>query len=177
MKGFSKTIVKLKVPILILALVLAIPSAVSYLHTKVNYDLLTYLPKDIDTMVGQDILIDEFGTGAFSMCIVEGMPEKEVSDLKKEIEQVDHVKKVLWYDSFLSTRIPMEMLPEEVYEAFNEGDATMMFVLFDESTSGDGTMAAVEEIRRIAGKKVFLAGMTGVLVDTCPKRKPPSMSS
>ena len=166
MKGFSKTIVKLKVPILILALVLAIPSAVSYLHTKVNYDLLTYLPKDIDTMVGQDILIDEFGTGAFSMCIVEGMPEKEVSDLKKEIEQVDHVKKVLWYDSFLSTRIPMEMLPEEVYEAFNEGDATMMFVLFDESTSGDGTMAAVEEIRRIAGKKVFLAGMTGVLVDT-----------
>lgn len=166
MKGFSKTIVKLKVPILILALVLAIPSAVSYLHTKVNYDLLTYLPGDIDTMKGQDILIDEFGTGAFSMCIVEGMPEKEVSDLKKEIEQVDHVKKVLWYDSFLSTRIPMEMLPEEVYEAFNEGDATMMFVLFDESTSGDGTMAAVEEIRRIAGKKVFLAGMTGVLVDT-----------
>ncbi|MBR7044381.1 MAG: MMPL family transporter [Lachnospiraceae bacterium] len=166
MKGFSKTIVKLKVPILILALALAIPSAVSYLHTKVNYDLLTYLPGDIDTMKGQDILIDEFGTGAFSMCIVEGMPEKEVSDLKKEIEQVDHVKKVLWYDSFLSTRIPMEMLPEEVYEAFNEGDATMMFVLFDESTSGDGTMAAVEEIRRIAGKKVFLAGMTGVLVDT-----------
>ncbi len=166
MKGFSKTIVKLRVPILILALILAIPSAVSYLHTKVNYDLLTYLPGDIDTMVGQDILIDEFGTGAFSMCIVEGMPEKEVSDLKAEIEEVDHVRKVLWYDSFLSTRIPMEILPEEVYEAFNEGDATMMFVLFDESTSGDGTMAAVEEIRRIAGKKVFLAGMTGVLVDT-----------
>ena len=166
MKGFSKTIVKLRVPILILALILAIPSAVSYLHTKVNYDLLTYLPGDIDTMKGQDILIDEFGTGAFSMCIVEGMPEKEVSDLKAEIEEVDHVRKVVWYDSFMSTRIPMEMLPEEVYEAFNEGDATMMFVLFDESTSGDGTMAAVEEIRRIAGKKVFLAGMTGVLVDT-----------
>ena len=163
---FAKGVVKCRIPIFIAAIALMIPALFFMLHTRVNYDMLTYLPKDIDTMVGQDILIDEFGTGAFSMCIVDGMSEKQVSALKEKIEQVDHVKKVLWYDSFLSTKIPMEILPAEIYDAFNEGDATMMFVLFDESTSGDGTMAAVEEIRRIADKDVFLAGMTGVLVDT-----------
>ena len=126
MKGFSKTIVKLKVPILILALVLAIPSAVSYLHTKVNYDLLTYLPEDIETMVGQNILKEELGTGGFSALICEGMPEKDVKALKEQISELDGVKDVIWYDSVLDISVPMEILPDEIYEEVEVPDPELI---------------------------------------------------
>ena len=166
MKAISKGIVKLRFVILAVAIFLLIPSAIGYINTRVNYDILSYLPKEIETMRGQDILENEFGTGAYSLFIVEGMEEKDVADLKTRIEEVDHVKKVLWYDSFMDISVPMEMLPDNVYEAFNSDDATMMFIIFDETTSSDGTMDAIRQIRSIANEKCFLAGMSSIVTDT-----------
>lgn len=166
MKKFGTKVVQLRIPILILSLVLLIPSFLGYVNTRVNYDILSYLPKDIETMVGQDILVDEFGTGAFSMFIVKGMEPKDVSELCQKIGQVDHVEKVLWYDSVMDLTIPMEMLPDELYKAFNSGEATMMIIIFDETTSADGTMEAIKNIRKIANKDCFLSGMSAVVTDT-----------
>ncbi len=166
LKAFSEKIVRYRKVILIIAVLLLIPSVIGYINTKVNYDLLTYLPKDIETMEGQDILIDEFGTGGFSMYIVEGMPQKDVVSLKEKIKNVEGVKDVIWYDSALDITIPMEMLPDSVYETFNSDDSTMMFILFEDSTSADLTISAVEEIRKISNEQCFLSGMSAVLVDT-----------
>lgn len=166
MRKLSKKIVKFRIPILILAVLLLIPSAIGYFNTRINYDVLSYLPGDIETMKGQDILADEFGTGAFSMFICEGMPEKDVADLKTKLEDVEHVENVLWYDSFLDLNVPMELLPDEVREAFNSEDSTMMAILFDTTMSSDETMDAIEEIRSIAGKQCFLSGMSAVVTDT-----------
>lgn len=166
MEKFGRRVVQLRIPILILSLALLIPSFLGYLGTRVNYDILSYLPKDIETMVGQDILVDEFETGAFSMFVVEGMAPKEVVKLKQDIERVEHVEKVIWYDSVMDISVPMEMIPDEVYEAFNSGDATMMAITFDETTSADGTMEAIEEIRKIADRNCFLSGMSAVVTDT-----------
>lgn len=166
MKKFSHWIVKHRVLVLILAVVLAIPSYFMYIHTRVNYDMLSYLPGNIDTMKGQDILENEFGSGAFSMLIVEGMPDKDVSALKTKVEAVDHVKTVIWYDSLADISMPKEMLPEKVYSAFNKGDATMMLVIYDDTSSADNTMDAVANIRKIAGKQCFLTGTTPVVLDT-----------
>ncbi len=166
MKHLGKAIVKLRFIILIVAFALLIPSAVGYMNTKVNYDMLVYLPQDIDTMKGQNILKDEFGTGAFASYIVEGMTPKQVADLKAEIMEVPHVKNVLWYDSVMDLSIPMEMMPNNLYEAFNAGDATMMFIIFDQTTSEDGTVEACRTIRKISDKDCFLAGMTATMIDT-----------
>ncbi len=166
MQNFGKKIVRLRIPILILGLLLLIPSFIGYVNTKVNYDILSYLPGDIETMAGQDILVEEFGTGAFSMFVVQGMEPKESARLKGEIEQIDHVEKVLWYDSVMDLSIPMELMPNELYEAFNSGDATMMAIIFDETTSADGTMQAIEDIRKVADQNCFLSGMSAVVTDT-----------
>lgn len=166
MINVGKKIVKLRIPIVILSLLLLIPSVVGYFNTKVNYDILYYLPGDIETMVGQDILVDEFGTGAFSFLIVEGMEESDVANLKAKVENVEHVAKVLWYDSIADLAVPMDMLPSKLYEAFNNGNATMMAVIFDETTSADGTMNAIEEIRQVTGEQCFLSGMSAVVTDT-----------
>ena len=168
MKKFAKGIVKCRVMILILAVALLIPSAIGYFNTRINYDVLTYLPKDIETMVGQDILLDQFGVGSFSMYIVEGMDAKDVSALKEKIEQVDHVDSVLWYDSFMDLSIPMEMLPDEIYDAFNNAstDSTMMFILYDTGMSADETMDAVAEIRKLSNEQCFLSGMPAIVTDT-----------
>ena len=155
MVKLGKKIVKFRVPILILSIILLIPSALGYLHTRINYDVLTYLPEDIETMIGQDILINDFGTGAFSMFIVDGMEDKDVSKLKKEIEGVDHVKKVIWYDSLADIRIPKSMLPQKLYSAFNSDTGTMMAIFFDEGTSSDGTMEAICEHSIPCRKTVF----------------------
>ena len=163
---FSRGIVKKRIMILITAFALLIPAVIGYIKTKVNYDLLTYLPEDIETMVGQDILKDEFGTGAFSMFITEGMEPKDTAEVKKKIEGIEHVKKVIWYDSVMDLSVPMEMMPDEIYKAFNSKDATMMFIIFDDTTSADSTTQAVEEIRKAADQQCFLSGMTAVLVDT-----------
>ncbi|MCR4960034.1 MAG: MMPL family transporter [Lachnospiraceae bacterium] len=166
MINFGKKIVKFRIPIMILSLLLLIPSVLGYLKTRVNYDILYYLPKEIETMVGQDILVDQFGTGAFSFLIVEGMNEQDAAKIKTEVENVDHVAKVLWYDSVADLSIPMSILPDRIYEAFNSGDATMMAIIFDDTTSAEGTMDAIKEIRKISGTQCFLSGMSAVVTDT-----------
>lgn len=168
MLKLGEKIVSARVVILILSFVLLIPAAYGYIKTRVNYDILSYLPKDIETMVGQDILVDQFGTGAFSLYVVEGMEDKEVSALKSKIENVDHVSKVIWYDSFADLSVPKDMLPEKLYDAFNndDKDATMMAIIFDDTTSADETMDAIEEIRKISDKQCFFSGMSAVVVDT-----------
>ena len=166
MKGLGKAVVKFRIPILIVALVLLVPATIGFFRTRVNYDVLTYLPKDIETMKGQDILVDEFGTGAFSFFITEGMEDKDVAALKKKIEGVDHVKTVLWYDSIADISIPEELLPDKYREVFRNGDATMMAIIYDSTISADETMEAVTEIRKIGGEQCFLSGMTAVVLDT-----------
>lgn len=166
MKGFAKGVVKFRFLILLIGLVLLIPSGIGYLKTRINYDILTYLPKEIETMKGQDILKDEFGTGAYSMLVVEGMDEKDSVKLKQKIEKVDHVADVLWYDSLIDITVPKEMIPDDVKAKFQNGDTTMMFVIFDDTTSSEGTMDAIEEIRKVSSKECFLAGMSGVVTDT-----------
>ena len=166
MNKVSHAIVKLRIPIFILALVLVFPAAISYSRTKVNYDMLSYLPQDIDTMKGQNIMVDEFGSGAFSEIIVEGMTDKQVSSLKSKVEKVDHVKTVLWYDSLFGSSIPMNMLPDDIYDKFNNGDATMLFVIYDDTSAADTTTMACREIRALCDVNCFVAGITPVLIDT-----------
>ena len=166
MVNFGKKVVKYRVLILILGVLLLIPSVFGYLNTRVNYDVLTYLPDNIETMKGQDILVNDFGTGAFSMFIVDGMEEKDVAKLKEKIEKVDHVANVIWYDSIADISVPMSMLPDDIYDVFNSDTGTMMAIFFDEGTSSDGTMDAIAQIRKIAGKQCFLSGMSAVVTDT-----------
>ncbi len=172
---FSKAVVKCRVPILILALLLMIPSALGMAATRVNYDMLNYLPGDMDTVVGQNELLDGFHKGAFSFLILEDMPAKDVAALKKQVERVDHVDTVLWYDSLLDISAPMELLPDKLYDAFNAGNATMMAVFFDTSTSSDLTMDAIREIRALAGERCFVSGMSALvtdLKDLCEEEEP-----
>ena len=166
MVAFGKKVVKFRIPILIISILLLIPAGLGYVNTRVNYDVLTYLPEDIETMQGQDILVKDFGTGAFSMFIVDGMEDKDVSALKAKIEKVDHVQKVLWYDSLADISMPKSMMPKDVYEVFNSDTGTMMAIFFDEGTSSDGTMEAIGEIRKLAGKQCFLSGMSAIVTDT-----------
>ena len=166
MEKLGRKIVKFRIPIFIISILLLIPATIGYINTRVNYDILYYLPDDIETMKGQDILVDEFGTGAYSMFLCEGMENKDVAALKQKIEDVEHVEKVVWYDSFADISIPMEMLPEKIRTAFNSEDSTMMFIIFDTTTSADETMDAIEDIRHIAGKQCFLSGMSAVVTDT-----------
>lgn len=167
MRMFGKGVVKFRIPILILSLLLLVPSVIGYVNTRINYDILSYLPDDIETMKGQEILLDEFGTGAFSVAVVQGMDNKGVVALKKEIEQVEHVKSVLWYDSLADISIPMEILPSEVEEAFEnkEKNATLMLVLLDSSMSADETLDAVEQIRKLTDQQCLLSGMSAVVTD------------
>lgn len=166
MQNVGRKIVKFRIPIFILSILLLIPAGWGYLHTKVNYDILYYLPDTIETMQGQEILAEEFGTGAYSMFICEGMDNKDVAALKKKIEQVDNVEKVIWYDSLMDLSIPMDMLPDKVRNVFNTDDSTMMFIIFRTTTSADETMKAIQEIRNIAGKQCFLSGMSAIVTDT-----------
>ena len=165
MEKLRKKIVKYRVAILIIGFLLLIPSAMGYFKTKVNYDILYYLPDDIETMVGQDILMDEFGKGAFAMEIVEGMSTKDVAGIKKEIEAVDGVAEVIWYDTLMDISVPMEVLPEELKDVFNTDDATLMAIFFDDTTSADSTMDAIAEIRRITNDQCYLSGMSAVVTD------------
>lgn len=162
----GKKIVKLRIPILILATLLLIPAAIGYLKTRTNYDILTYLPKDIETMKGQNILAEDFGTGAFSMVVVEGLPDKDIASLSEKLEKVDHVERVLSYASITNGAIPIEVLPDDLRETIQQGDADLMMVFYDTTLSADETLNAVEEIRSIAGESVFIGGMSAVVIDT-----------
>ena len=148
---FARGVVRLRVPILVLTVILLIPAVLGMVSTRVNYDMLTYLPGEIDTVVGQDQLMEEFHKGAFSFLIFEDMPEKQVAALKQQVERIDHVDTVLWYDSLADLSIPMELLPKDLYQTFNTEHSTMMAVFFDSSTSADETMEAVEQIRAVCG--------------------------
>ena len=172
---FSKAVVKHRVLILILALALCVPAFFGMAATRINYDMLDYLPEDMDTVIGQNELLNDFGKGAFSLIIVEDMQPKDISAMKEKIEKVDHVETVLWYDSIFDISIPMEILPDEIYNEFNSGNATMMAVFFDSATSADVTMDAIREIRSIAGKQCFVSGMSALvtdLKDLCEKEEP-----
>ena len=172
---FGKAVVKARVPIVIVSLLLAALSVLGMLGTRINYDMLTYLPKDMETSVGQQVLLDDFGKGAFSFVLVEDMPDKDVSALKEKLAQVDHVESVIWYDSFADISVPKELLPDELYNAFNSGDTTMLAVFFDTSTSADETMKAISDIRSIAGKQCFISGMSALVTDLkelCEKEEP-----
>lgn len=165
MKKIGKLIAKHKLMIVILSVLLLIPSVIGYIATRVNYDILSYLPDTLETVDGQDIMVDEFGMGAFSMVIVEDMPNKEVAELEKTLESIDHVSDVLWYDDALSLDVPVDMLPEDIKDVFFHGNATMMIALFDNTTSADETMSAITEMRSTVGKQCFISGMSGIVTD------------
>lgn len=163
----GKGIVKCRFLIFIVSLCLLVPAAIGYLNTRVNYDILSYLPEDIETMEGQDILVDEFGTGAFSLCVIEGMPSREVVALEQAFENVDHVKSVIWYDDVMDISVPMEILPDDIRTQFmnEEDDCTLMAILFDTTMSADETMEAIEKLRDIADDRCFVSGMSAVVTD------------
>lgn len=165
MKKIGKAIAKGRFLIFILALALLVPSAIGYLNTRVNYDILSYLPESLETVSGQDIMVDEFGMGAFSMVIVEGMDNKDAAALETDLETINHVKEVLWYDDMLDLSVPVSMIPDSIRDAFFQGDATMMIALFDNTTSADETMEAITDMRKMVGKDCFISGMSGVVTD------------
>ncbi len=172
---YSKAIVKHRLLILIIAAVLIIPSVIGMAGTRINYDMLSYLPDDIETIEGQDILLKDFGKGAFSFVIVDGMEDKDISKLRGKLEKIDNVDSVIWYDSLMDISVPKEVLPDEIYNAFNSGDSTVMAVFFKTSTSADETMQAIKEIRKTAGKSCFVTGMSAVvtdLKDLCEREEP-----
>ncbi|WP_418754116.1 efflux RND transporter permease subunit [Eshraghiella crossota] len=168
MKKFGKLIVKLRIPILILSVLLLIPAAIGYFNTKVNYDILYYLPGDIDTMKGQDILLDDFGKGAYAMVVVDGMNKKNVSELVKKVEKVDHVASVISYNGIVGDGVPAEILPDKFRSYFENDDsgATLFAIFFDDTTSSTETMDAIEELRDVTDKQCYIAGMSAVVTDT-----------
>ena len=165
MLKFGRAVTKKRKIILVIGLLLLIPSVLGYLNTRVNYDVLLYLPKTMETVKGQDILMDEFNKGGYSMVMVEGMEYKDVAKLKSKIEKVDHVDSVIWYDSVVDLSVPVDILPKEVFDTFNKGDTTMMAVFFDTPTSDDRTLVAIDEIRAIGGKQCFVSGMSAFVAD------------
>ncbi len=165
MLRFGEWIAKHRALILIFGVLMLIPSAIGFVNTRVNYDILSYLPKDINTMIGQDILKDEFGQGGFSLVMVEGMSDKDVAATADKIGAIDHVSDVICYQSLTDCKIPMEILPENIHDFFNKGDTTMMAVFFDDTTSADGTLDAVEEMRNITSKQCFISGMSAITLD------------
>ena len=172
---FSKAVVKYRIPILILTVLLMIPSVMGMAATRVNYDMLTYLPSDMETVIGQDELLKDFDKGAFTFLIFEGMSDQDVAALKEKVEEIDHVDTVLWYDSLSDLSIPMELLPDKIYKEFNTDHSTMMAVFFDTGTSEDATMDAVKEIRTVCGEQCFVSGMTALVVDLkdlCEQEEP-----
>lgn len=162
---FSKAVVRCRIPILIITLLLLIPCVFGMINTRINYDMLDYLPGDMDTVKGQETLLEDFGKGAFSFIIVEDMPQRDVAKLTEKIKAVDHVETVLWYNTLADISIPMEILPDEIYREFNTDHSTMIAVFFDSATSADVTMDAIREIRSIAGEQCFVSGMSALVTD------------
>ena len=172
---FSKAVVKYRIPILILAVLLMIPSFLGMVGTRINYDMLDYLPEDMDTVVGQNELLGDFGKGAFSLIIAEDMPDKDVAKMCDRIKEVDHVESVIWYSTLADMSVPMELIPDKLYNEFNTDNATMLAVFFDSATSADVTMDAIREIRSICGNSCFVSGMSALvtdLKDLCEKEEP-----
>lgn len=172
---FSKSVVKHRKTIILVTLILMAAAVVGMINTRVNYDMLTYLPKDMETVIGQNMLKEDFDKGAFTYLIFEDMPNRDVADLKRQVEDIDHVDSVVWYDSLADLSVPMEMLPDSIYSQFNTNHSTMMAVFFDTGTSEDATIKAVKEIRQVCGKQCFVSGMTALVVDLkdlCEQEEP-----
>lgn len=165
MINVGKWIARKKYFILAMCLLLIIPSFIGISNTKINYDVLSYLPDSLETVKGQDIMVDDFGMGAFSMVIVENMEEKDVVSLKEQMKKINHVSEVIWYDDLLDISVPIEMIPEKYKKEFNQGNATLLMVLFDDTTSSDSTMDAISELRKLSRKQCFISGMSGVVTD------------
>ncbi len=161
----GKWIAKHRILIVLIGILLLIPSVIGTIKTRINYDILSYLPESLETVKGQDVMVDEFGTGAFSMVVVEDMPLKDVQKLKNKFEEIEHVKKVLWYDDIADISVPTSMVPKDLKDIFFADDSTMMLVLFDNTTSSDEAMEAVTNMRAIADKQCFISGMSGVVTD------------
>lgn len=161
----GKWIAKHRILIVLIGILLLIPSVIGTIKTRINYDILSYLPESLETVKGQDVMVDEFGTGAFSMVVVEDMPLKDVQKLKNKFEEIEHVKKVLWYDDIADISVPTSMMPKDLKDIFFADDSTMMLVLFDNTTSSDEAMEAVTNMRAIADKQCFISGMSGVVPD------------
>ncbi len=175
MKKIGEFIVKYHIPILILAVLLIVPSVYGMTRTRINYDMLTYLPSDMETVKGQDILLSDFDKGAFSVIVVDGMTPGEIKKLSDDLEKVEHVATVLSFYSVADVSIPMELLPDEYYDAINHGDSTLMAVFFDTSTSADETIEAIRKVRSVCGEKCFVTGMSALvtdLKDLCEKEEP-----
>ena len=161
----GKWIAKHRILIVLIGILLLIPSVIGTIKTRINYDILSYLPESLETVKGQDVMVDEFGTGAFSMVVVEDMPLKDVQKLKNKFEEIEHVKKVLWYDDIADISVPTSMMPKDLKNIFFADDSAMMLVLFDNTTSSDEAMEAVTNMRAIADKQCFISGMSGVVTD------------
>ena len=165
MKAIGKIIAKYKILVIVVCVALLVPSAIGYMRTKVNYDILSYLPNTLETVYGQDIMVDDFGKGAFSMVIVEGMGKRDAAKLEETMEGVGHVEEVLWYDDIMGLDVPEQMLPERIRKIFFQGDATLMIALFDNTTSAETTMQAIQDLRKAVSKQCFISGMAGIVTD------------
>ena len=165
MKLIGRIIARYRVLVILLAVALLVPSVLGFIRTRVNYDILSYLPDTLETVYGQDVLVEDFGSGAFSMVIVEGMDKRDVAALETALEGVDHVEEVLWYDDALGIDVPDEMLPKKVRDIFFHDDATMMIALFDDTTSSEDTMAAIADMRRLVNRQCYISGMAGIVTD------------
>ncbi len=175
MSRIGEWIARSRYLILLIGALLLVPSVIGFFKTRVNYDLLSYLPDSLETIKGQDIMVDEFGMGAFTMIIVEGMDERDIGDLADKIADIDHVEKVLWHGSLIDLSVPLELLPKRLREGLVRGDATLIIAFLDDTTSSDKSMDAVKEMRRIVGEKCFVSGMTGIvadIADLCMKELP-----
>ncbi len=162
---FGKAVVKSRIAILIISAVLLVPSLLGMINTRVNYDMLNYLPDSLDTVKGQEYMLEDFGKGAFSFLIFQNANEKDIVKTEEKIKKIDHVATVLWFDDVADSKIPMQALPDEVYDAFNKGDSTLMAVFFDSSSSSDETMNAISEIRKVAGEQCLVSGISAMVTD------------
>lgn len=168
MEKFGKVIVKLRIPILVLSILLLIPSAIGYVNTRVNYDILYYLPDEIETMQGQDILMDDFNKGAYAMVVVQDMDTKAADKLIKKVENVEHVAQVISYTGIVGEDVPSEMVPSKFRKYFENDstDTTLFAIFFDNTTSSDDTMNAITQIRKETEGQAFISGMSAVVTDT-----------
>lgn len=166
MKKYGRFIAKNRIFILVIAIVLLVPSVFGMISTKINYDMLTYLPSNLDSMKGQEVLDKNFSNAATAMLIVEKMESKDVVKLKKNISEVNGVDKAIWTDDLLDISIPKEILPDELKSTFYSKDSTLILIKFKESSSSETTQNAIGQIRKIAGKQCFLSGMSAIVKDT-----------
>lgn len=163
--NFGKAVVKLRHAILVIALILIIPSVIGMVKTRVNYDMLSYLPSDMESVKGQDLLMDEFHKGGFSILVLENMKTDDVTKLKKDIQKVDHVESIVNLQDVVNPSVPISMYPKVVQDNINNKNATMLVTFYDTGISDEHTLNAVDKIRKMSNKDTYVAGMTSMVLD------------